>query len=466
MLPPSDQYIQPYNPPNQHQQQVPPGEVYDEYGYDDDFDSDDDESVAGGGRDSSTARRPMGGKQTGGANILSRFTNTSGAALTDYIAGVHLPNDPPSKFIQVAFYDGRPMWAQAEIYNINFGKRQDGSKIGGIKKFQVYSVTPTSTNRSVLRRYKHFDWLLHRLQELFPAVAIPDLPDAKVTGHDDSFIHDREKKLLEWANRMSTHPVISQSEVFQHFSTGNEKDEKKWKNGKRKAEKDPYRGMNSYLAVEGDQTNFSYINSRRVLPALEAYSKYSNEVDRQSRIAMNAAKGLTQTYSGPVKVNFKTFGKSVWTLGGFFKKGLGGNYSDLIYFPDMSALGNAFESIGMAYQKISEMYDNQTDKDFSVVENSLWIQTECIEHIPSMHKLNSAAAETCSNKSNANDEGAIGRLTKVQAATISEINHIQVNTPSHYKSMMKTALEEQINFYKSLIEILEPQLHVLEAAPV
>ncbi len=67
------------------------------------------------------------------------------------------------------------------------------------------------------------------------------------------------------------------------------------------------------------------------------------------------------------------------------------------------------------------------------------------------------------NKSHSSDEGANERLAKIQTATLAEINHIQHHTPHHYCNMMRTALREQIEFYKSMVAILEPQLQLLES---
>ena len=54
-------------------------------------------------------------------------------------------------------------------------------------------------------------------------------------------------QLQSFVNRMCRHPVLSQSEVWSHFLTCT--DEKRWKTGKRKAEKDPLVGGALYLAV-------------------------------------------------------------------------------------------------------------------------------------------------------------------------------------------------------------------------
>ena len=54
-------------------------------------------------------------------------------------------------------------------------------------------------------------------------------------------------QLQSFVNRMCRHPVLSQSEVWNHFLTCT--DEKRWKTGKRKAEKDNLVGGALYLAV-------------------------------------------------------------------------------------------------------------------------------------------------------------------------------------------------------------------------
>lgn len=54
-------------------------------------------------------------------------------------------------------------------------------------------------------------------------------------------------QLQSFVNRMCRHPVLSQSEVWSHFLVCT--DEKRWKTGKRRAEKDPLVGGALYQAV-------------------------------------------------------------------------------------------------------------------------------------------------------------------------------------------------------------------------
>lgn len=58
----------------------------------------------------------------------------------------------------------------------------------------------------------------------------------------------RMQQLQLWVDRMCRHPVLSQSAVWHHFLTCG--DEKQWKVGKRKAEKDELQGANFFNAIQ------------------------------------------------------------------------------------------------------------------------------------------------------------------------------------------------------------------------
>ena len=62
----------------------------------------------------------------------------------------------------------------------------------------------------------------------------------------------RKSKLELWLNRLSSHPVISESEVFIHFLQCDDTSAK-WKAGKRSAEQDKYRGKS--VCLINKQTN-------------------------------------------------------------------------------------------------------------------------------------------------------------------------------------------------------------------
>ena len=65
--------------------------------------------------------------------------------------------------------------------------------------------------------------------------------------YEEEFIEHRMNQLQSFVDRVCHHPVLSQSEVWQHFLTCT--DEKRWKSGKRKAEKDPLTGGTVFMTI-------------------------------------------------------------------------------------------------------------------------------------------------------------------------------------------------------------------------
>lgn len=90
------------------------------------------------------------------------------------------------------------------------------------------------------------------------AIPIPSLPDKQVTGRfEEEFIKMRMERLQAWMTRMCRHPVVSESEVFQQFL--NFRDEKEWKTGKRKAEKDELVGVMIFSTMEPEAPDLDLI---------------------------------------------------------------------------------------------------------------------------------------------------------------------------------------------------------------
>jgi sorting nexin-9/18/33 len=108
-------------------------------------------------------------------------------------------------------------------------------------------------NIQVSRRYKHFDWLHERLEEKFCFIPIPPLPDKQISGrYEEQFIEHRRTQLQEFVDYVCRHPVLSRSRVWQHFITCT--DEKRWKAGKRHAEKEELLGVNCFHGVQCPDT--------------------------------------------------------------------------------------------------------------------------------------------------------------------------------------------------------------------
>lgn len=170
--------------------------------------------------------------------LFSSFSTTPSEA---FVSGESDKVDSSGKSkIILTMTDGLPMWQYSDKqFSCEISNPQKASKFSGLKSYITYNITPSDTGKTVARRYKHFDWLLEQLTRKFSVViAVPPLPDKQLTGrYEEEFIEGRRQQLQLWLERMSIHPIISESDVFQHFLRSKDS-EKAWKDGKRKAEGD------------------------------------------------------------------------------------------------------------------------------------------------------------------------------------------------------------------------------------
>lgn len=181
-------------------------------------------------------------------NRFSTFVKSGGE---DYILGTknkHVPAVHMINIIQDA--NGRIMWAPIQQeYSCAISSFKKESKLKGLKSYIAYQLTPSFNNIQVSRRYKQFDWLHARLEEKFMTIPLPSLPDKQISNrYQEFFIEHRMRQLRLWVNRICRHPVLSQCDVWMHFLTCT--DEKEWKNGKRRAEKDEFTNASFFFTIQ------------------------------------------------------------------------------------------------------------------------------------------------------------------------------------------------------------------------
>ena len=132
-------------------------------------------------------------------------------------------------------------WARSRTpYTVSVNLlKKEGKKLKGLKKFTLYELLPSFSQTPVERRYKHFDWLHERLSIKYGLIAIPPIPEKKLHNiYKDEFIEYRCVQFQKFVDWICSHPILSDSDVWMHFITCPDSDEKRWKNGKRQAERD------------------------------------------------------------------------------------------------------------------------------------------------------------------------------------------------------------------------------------
>lgn len=426
------------------------------YSFDDEWDddSDDGKSTAGYG---GTQTEEGGTMQRGGAHPtmkikfpgFSKTPNPEVYLLTKHVAK---GNDT------LPIYPGEvgPVWLYSQIQlDCVVADPKKGSKMYGLKSYIEYQVTPNTTNRPVNHRYKHFDWLYERLVEKFAcALPIPSLPDKQVTGRfEDEFIKMRMERLQGWMSRMCRHPVISNSEVFQLFL--NYKDEKDWKLGKRKAEKDETVGVKIFSIMDPELPELDPV---QVEQKCELYSQFARSMDNSVKELLAVGNLHWKRCTGPLQKEYRQIGKAFQNMSSVF------NNSG---YPSESTLTEALTATGKTYEEIAEIVAGQPKKDLHFLmetNNEYKGLLGCFPdtlgvHKAAIDKVKEADHLVALNKISQQDKHTMEKnLSTMSYALQAEMNHFHSNRIYDYNRLMQFYLEEQVKFYETIAEKLKKAL--------
>ncbi|XP_077479322.1 sorting nexin-18-like isoform X3 [Stigmatopora argus] len=244
------------------------------------------------------------------------------------------------------------------------------TKFKGMKSYMSYGLTPTHTNIQVNRRYKHFDWLYARLVERFPVISVPHLPEKQATGRfEEDFISKRRKGLIWWMNHMTTHPVLARCDVFQHFLTCGA-DEKAWKQGKRKAERDELVGANFFLTIS---TPSAPLDLQEVESKIEGFKTFTKKMD-ENIVVVNA------TINDFARKQMSGFKKEYHKVGQSFK--LLSQAFELDQQSYSGGLNKAISYTGDAYEAIGDYFADQPRQDLDPISDLLDLYRGHLSNFP------------------------------------------------------------------------------------
>ncbi|XP_030628796.1 sorting nexin-9b isoform X2 [Chanos chanos] len=342
-----------------------------------------------------------------------------------------------------------PVWAYPETQlDCLVADPKKGSKMYGLKSYIEYQITPNSTNRPVNHRYKHFDWLYERLLEKFgSAIPIPCLPDKQVTGRfEEEFIKMRMERLQGWMSRMCRHPIVSSSEVFQLFLTY--KDEKDWKMGKRKAEKDETVGVMIFSTIEPE--GLPDLDLIEVEQKCEQFSRFTKSMDDGVKDLLTVGQEHWKRCTGPLPKEYQRIGKAFQNLSSVFTSS---------GYEGEATLTDALTDAGKTYEEIAQMVAEQPKKDLHFLmetnneykgllgcfPDTIGVHKAAIEKVKEGDKLVAASKITASEKA-----GMSKRASTMSYALQAEMNHFHSNRIYDYNRVMQLYLEEQVKFYETI----------------
>uniref|UniRef100_A0A8C8H3H7 Sorting nexin n=1 Tax=Oncorhynchus tshawytscha TaxID=74940 RepID=A0A8C8H3H7_ONCTS len=362
-----------------------------------------------------------------------------------------LCKQPPKGKEKITIYMGEvgPVWSYPEAQlDCVVADPKKGTKMYGLKSYIEYHTT----NRPVNHRYKHFDWLYERLLDKFgSAIPIPSLPDKQVTGRfEEEFIKMRMERLQGWMTRMCRHPVVSNSDVFQLFLTY--KDEKDWKTGKRKAEKDEDVGVMIFSSIEPEAPDLDPIE---VEQKCDQFSRFTKAMDDGVKDLLTVGQEHWKRCTGPLPKEYQRIGKAFQNLSSVFTSS---------GYQGEATLTDAMTSAGKTYEEIAQMVAEQPRKDLHfLMENNneykgllgcfpdtIGVHKAAIEKVKEGDRLVAASKITPQDKVT-----MAKRVSTMSYALQAEMNHFHSNRIYDYNRVMQLYLEEQVKFYETIAEKLK-----------
>ncbi|XP_071116192.1 sorting nexin lst-4-like isoform X1 [Haliotis cracherodii] len=393
-------------------------------------------------------------------NRWSHFAKSGGEA---FMMGQNTGNTrvAESDLIRMIETIDGPEWTPIQSqYTCEVASPKKESKMKGLKSFIAYQITPSFNGIQVSRRYKHFDWLHERLEEKFPCIPIPPLPDKAISGrYEDDFVNERMRQLQMWVDRMARHPIVSQSDVFSHFLTCT--DEKRWKAGKRKAEKDEFLGGKFFLLL---QTPPHPLDLREVELKMENFCKFVMSMTESTKSFMNVLHEHTKKQSGGFKGQYHKIGTGFKQLAASFNLDRG-EYSQ--------SLTAAMDYTGDTYKEIGDLYGEQPSNDTWPLFESVGEYKGILHVYPDVVKVHEGAIGKAKECQKLQDEGkmtdkevqeVMQKSDIISYGTLAEMNHFQKERVNDYKKMTKSFLQEQIKFFKTITQKLESTLAKFDEA--
>jgi len=388
--------------------------------------------------------------EPGYAFSFGKFSSVFGksGAVGDYLTGL---TESSATLAKEAVLINEPskgyfFWENLEDpYSCSIGTPKKGSKFGGMKSFIAYQVTPSFSKIQVSRRYKHFDWLHERLTGKFGTIiAIPPLPEKQVTGRfEEDLIEHRRIELQSFVDRICRHPVLTNSQVWKHFLT--ETEDKRWTQGKRKAEGDTLVGI-SFLTT---------IQAPSILSETEAViddhmTQFSKEVVKMDSAVKNMSSVVNDQiikYRTGYKKDYQDIGKAFSHLGSA-----------------VGASAPCLNNIGDCYQEMSSLYEEQVTKDWEPLQHLMHDYKGLVGGWQGILGLYGNMRDKHNEimKSEGNEKEKDCSVTRVNTYRIgvqAEHNFYKQELAVDMTHASQVFLIEQINFHRQMAEKLEKLYH-------
>lgn len=398
---------------------------------------------------------------------FNRFSNFVKTGLESYILEGRVLNVPLENIVYIQYdHELGVVWKpNLNPYTCAVTKHGKETKMKGFKTYISYDITPSTSNVVVRRRYKHFDWLLQRLEEKFIVTPLPPLPEKQIAGRfQEDFVEHRRNLLQLWVNYVTRHPVLSQCDVWWHFMTCSTDDMKGWKFGKRKAEKDELVGANFFLSVDVNP-NTTPLDPVKTTKQLDNFQRFIAKFDEAVKHMFNTAVEQSKKFSTIYSKDYKKLSESIKELSSAFQSGTAWRNS--------LGLNEAIRQTSAAYEDIGRLFEEEPKYDFEPMADTLHQYRGLLSGWPEILQLHKNTVNTRYEQEKLMDEGKISetvmarvnqRANVITYSTLAEINHFHNERLVEFKQMMQVFLTAQINFHSDILGKLQSALSKINDA--
>ncbi len=274
------------------------------------------------------------------------------------------------------------------------------------------------------------------------------------------YVDEFKLKLDLWLNKVSSHPVLRESEVFMHFLECD--NESKWKSGKRSAEKDDISGTRWFQAVSAPTQleKSSYIKER-----ISSFEKATINLEKNMRDLVNALEKMTSYHDSHYKKEMANLGKCFEGLGSVLRvDSLDSTYN--------IPISKAISDIGFVYTKIADLYGQKANDD-SILLGKMKLLRGVVQHMPGVVQFEKSSLATYTELKT-KPEKLKGKSIKevkprreiISHVTFAEINHFNEDKSDDLHIFMKTFLKKQVQFYAEITESLKKNYELFENIPI
>uniref|UniRef100_A0A182SYM0 PX domain-containing protein n=1 Tax=Anopheles maculatus TaxID=74869 RepID=A0A182SYM0_9DIPT len=372
----------------------------------------------------------------------------------NYLMGMPVPDVSEADRVHVLLMEHGIVWKpMRDSYTVSVDSPKKEKKFNGLKSFIAYQLTPSFNNIPVARRYKHFDWLHERLVDKFCLIPIPPLPDKQISGrYDEEFVEHRRIQLQEFVDWVCRHPVLSTCGVWMHFLTCT--DEKKWKTGKRTAEKDPLVGTMFCASVFPPEKT---LLQSLVEPQVESAGQFVPQMDAAVKTLFAICGDQSKKFQVQWKKEYQRIGE------GFSEMARALAVDERRAATQLSLSSSVGQAAGV-FINIGQLFGEQPKHDFIPFSDRLHIYRGLLagwpdtlgEYRNAVQKRKDCERLTAEQKmENVQMQEVNRRVDVMSYALLAEMSHFRAERDTHLKDTIRNFIGEQIEFYKSIVQKLE-----------